>query len=82
MAAGTKATFSLDSATIDRINSLGQRWHVSKTEVLRRAVRQADERVALDAEQRIEAMRHLQESLKRRRIDFEKWKETIRNGRR
>jgi hypothetical protein len=82
MAAATKATFSLDPVTIERINSLAERWHVSKTEVLRRAVRHADERLALDAEERIAAMRKLQESLKAGNVDFAKWKETIRNGRR
>jgi predicted transcriptional regulator len=77
-----KSTFSLDRATIERIDSLAERWHVSKTEVLRRAVRNADEHVALDAEERLEAMRKLQESLAQRKVNFAKWKKTIRDGRR
>jgi hypothetical protein len=77
-----KSTFSLDRVTIERIDSLAERWHVSKTEVLRRAVRNADERIALDAEERLEAMRKLQESLARRKVDFAKWKKTIHDGRR
>jgi hypothetical protein len=82
MAAATKSTFSLDPATIDRITDLSERWQVSKTEVLRRAVRQADERVALDAEQRIAALHRLQKSLKDRKVDFNKWKKAINDGRR
>ncbi|MDQ6624454.1 MAG: hypothetical protein M3Y86_13350 [Verrucomicrobiota bacterium] len=82
MPAATKATFSLDHTTLQRIVALANRWHVSKTEVLRRAVRQADERIALDAQERMEALRKLQASLKSRKVNFDQWKKAIRNGRR
>jgi hypothetical protein len=81
MPSATKATYSLDSETLEKLNGLSRRWQVSKTEALRRAVRRAAEAVP-SHEERIAALHSLQHWAKEKRIDLEKWKELIKNGRR
>ena len=83
MPSATKATYSLDAASLEKLTRLSRRWQVSKTEVLRRALREAVEREAVpSASERIAAFHQLQRRLKARGIDFEKWKKQIRDGRR
>ncbi len=82
MSSTTKATYSLDSATLEKLNRLSHRWQVSKTEVLRRAVHQAAEMAAPSPEERLAALHTLQQWVKEKRIDLEKWKKTIKDGRR
>lgn len=82
MASATKSTYSLDAASLEKLNRLSERWQVSKTEVLRRALRQANERDALTPTERIAALHALQRAVKEKGIDLEKWKKTIRDGRR
>lgn len=81
MPSATKATYSLDSETLETLNRLSHRWQVSKTEALRRALHQAAEAVPSPAE-RIAALHSLQRWAKEKRIDLEKWKKTIKDGRR
>ena len=81
MPSASKATYSLDAASLERLKRLSQRWQVSKTEAIRRALAKADELDARSPEQRIAALHALQKSLKDRGVDFEKWKQTIRDGR-
>ena len=82
MSSFTKATYSFDSATIDRLKRLAHRWQVSKSETIRRALAKAEETDAISAEERLAALRSLQKSLKDRRVDFDAWQQTIRDGRR
>jgi predicted transcriptional regulator len=42
-ATGYRTTFSLDDATARRLDRLASVWHVSRAEVVRRAVARADE---------------------------------------
>ncbi|BCS35950.1 hypothetical protein TBR22_A51850 [Luteitalea sp. TBR-22] len=56
-----RTTYSLDEDTIGRIEQLARRWNVSKSEVLRRAVRMADEQSA--ASDRLAALKELQASM-------------------
>ena len=81
MPSATKATYSLDSETLDKLNRLSHRWQVSKTEALRRAVQRAAEAVP-SREERIAALQSLQRWAKVKRIDLEKWKRMIKDGRR
>ena len=37
MLSATKSTYSLDAASLEKLNRLSRRWQVSKAEVLRRA---------------------------------------------
>lgn len=82
MPSATKATFSLDPATIERLNRLAHHWQVSKTEVVRRALNKADESATLSPEERIAALHELQRLTKERGINIAKWQQTIKDGRR
>ena len=82
MPSATKATYSLDAASLERLTRLARRWQVSKTEVIRRALVKADEVDVPTPEERIAALHTLQRWVKEKNIDLEKWQETIRNGRR
>ena len=77
-----KSTYSLDAPTLATLNLLARRWQVSKTEVLRRALRQAAEQEAISPEERIAALRELQKRVAEKRIDLKNWQRTIKDGRR
>jgi predicted transcriptional regulator len=53
-----RSTYSLDVDTMKRIESLARRWDVSKSEVLRRAIRMADDQSA--GAERVGLLRELQ----------------------
>ncbi len=78
----TKSTFSLDAVSLERLNHLAERWRVSKTEVLRRALSQAEEAEPPSVEDRLAALHRLQKWAKDKQIDFDAWQKTIRDGRR
>lgn len=82
MPAVKKTTYSLDAATLTKLRKLAQRWQVSKTEVLRRALTKAAEADMPPVEERLTALRQLQRRLKERGVDFEKWKRDIKDARR
>lgn len=77
-----KSTYSLDAPTLATLNRLAHRWQVSKTEVVRRALRQAAERETISPEERIAALHELQRWAEEKRIDLKKWQQTIKDGRR
>ena len=81
MPSATKATYSLDSDTLEKLNRLSHRWQVSKTEALRRAVHRAAE-IAPSSEERIEALHSLQRWAKEKRINLKEWQKMIKDGRR
>lgn len=62
-----------------RIDNLARRWDVSKSEVLRRALRIADEQSARS--ERVEALRQLQASMDLSRDRVDDWVADIRAGR-
>lgn len=80
--AATKSTFSLDARSVHTLERLAKRWQVSKTEVVRRAIRKAEETDTPTVEERLAALRSLQNSMERKKVDFEAWKKVIRDGRR
>jgi predicted transcriptional regulator len=82
MPAATKSTFSLDAATVERLNRLARRWQVSKTEVLRRAVAGASDAEDATVAERLAALDKLQCWVEDRNIDTNEWLDTIKNGRR
>ena len=73
-----KSTYSLDIETVRTLESLARRWNVSKSEVLRRAIRAAAEGKSPRAKRKLEALRQLQASVKRRGIDIAAWEREIR----
>ncbi|MBA2430676.1 MAG: hypothetical protein H0V56_01005 [Chthoniobacterales bacterium] len=82
MPAAIKSTFSLDTASIERLKRLSRHWQVSKTEAIRRALAEAEKAAAPTPEQRIDALHQLQRLTAERGVDLEKWQQTIKNGRR
>ena len=71
-----RSTYSLDMETMRRIDNLARRWDVSKSEVLRRALRIADEQSARS--ERVEALKQLQVSMDLSRERVEDWVADIR----
>lgn len=83
MVTASKSTYSLDAETLRKLRQLAKAWQVSKTEVVRRAIRStADRELPLTPAQRLAALHKLQTSLHERGVDFEKWERDIRRARR
>jgi len=80
MPSATKATYSLDPDTLEKLNRLSHRWQVSKTEALRRAVHRAAE-IAPSPEERIDALHSLQRWAKEKKVNLKQWQKTIKDGR-
>ena len=73
-----KSTYSLDVETVRTLESLARRWNVSKTEVVRRAIRAAAQEKSPRVREKLEALRQLQDYVRRRGIDVEAWEREIR----
>ena len=73
-----KSTYSLDVETARTLESLARRWNVSKTEVLRRAIRAAAQEESPRARERLAALDKLQASMKARGVDFAAWEREVR----
>jgi ferritin-like metal-binding protein YciE len=58
-----KATYALDEATVRALEKMAQRWAVSKSEALRRAIRTAAAAEAPDGRQHVERLDRLQRTL-------------------
>ena len=71
-----RSTYSLDVETMGRIEQLARRWNVSKSEVLRRAVRMADEQSAVS--DRLTALKELQASMQLTPQQVEDWIAEVR----
>ena len=71
-----RSTYSLDVETMGRIEQLARRWNVSKSEVLRRAVRMADEQSAVS--DRLAALKELQASMQLTPQQVEDWIAEVR----
>ena len=74
-----KSTYSLDVDSVRTLGTLAERWNVSKSEVIRRALRIAvmtgdhgDDEVALDA------LTRLQDSVRERGVDLAVWGRDLR----
>ena len=73
-----KSTYSLDVETVRTLESLARRWNVSKTEVVRRAIRAAAGEKSQRAGERLAALDKLQASMKARGVDFTAWEREVR----
>lgn len=67
-----KSTYSLDVESVNALEALAQRWKVSKSEVLRRAIRRAamEESGSSTA---LGALDELQASLRKRKVNVSQW---------
>jgi hypothetical protein len=83
MPSATKSTFSLDAASVARLQALAHKWQVPKTEVLRRALlRAAENEKALSSKEKIALWHRLQAKFAEAGVDFERWKRDTKRGRR
>jgi hypothetical protein len=77
-----KTTYSLDLKTVRALETLAQRWKVSKSEALRRAIQAAAEREPSDAgRDALLALDELQRSLGLTAESAARWRRTIRTER-
>ena len=73
-----KSTYSLDIETVRTLETLARRWNVSKSEVLRRAIRAAAGEKSQRARERLAALDKLQASMEARGVDFAAWEQEVR----
>lgn len=77
-----KSTYSLDAATVRQLDSLARRWNVSKSEVIRRAIRAATSRYSTSSSEALRALDRLQESHGMTRDKADEWATHIHDERR
>ena len=77
-----KSTYSLDVETVRTLEALASRWNVSKSEVLRRAVRTAAAEDRGGAAGPLAALRQLQAGVLEDGVDIERWVRDVRAERR
>ena len=77
-----KSTYSLDVETVRTLEALARRWNVSKSEVLRRAIRAAAGDENQPVKSKLEALDRWQASLKAQGVDFASWEREARAERR
>ncbi len=68
-----KSTYSLDVESVRVLEALAQRWNVSKSEVLRRALRIAATGGESGEGESLRALDRLQASLRERKVDVSQW---------
>lgn len=68
-----KSTYSLDLESVRVLEALAQRWNVSKSEVLRRAIRIAATEGDSGRSASLGALDRLQTSLRKRNVDVSRW---------
>lgn len=77
-----KSTYSLDVESIRTLEKLAQRWNLSKSEVLRRAIRiAAIDGIPGDGAPRA-ALDQLQGLLRARRVNLAQWERDLKTERR
>ena len=77
-----KSTYSLDVESVRALEALAQRWNVSKSEVLRRAIRIAAMEGGPDNGAALGALDRLQTSLRERKVDVTEWARDLKTERR
>ena len=77
-----KSTYSLDIQSMRKLEELAQRWNVSKTEVLRRAIRMAAMQGDPGNRTPFNALDRLQSSLREREVDVSQWARDLKAERR
>lgn len=77
-----KSTYSLDVESIRVLEALAQRWNVSKSEVLRRAIRIAAREGEAGNATTLGALDRLQRALRERKVDVARWTRDLKAERR
>ena len=77
-----KSTYSLDVESVRTLETLAKRWRVSKTEVLRRAIRIAATEGTSENDSALGVLDRLQTSVRERNIDVSRWERDLKAERR
>jgi ribbon-helix-helix CopG family protein len=77
-----KSTYVMDVETVRALESIAQRWNVSKSEALRRAIRASAEQQPPEAPDALRALDQLQRSLKLTPARAREWARAVRAERR
>lgn len=77
-----KSTYSLDVESVRTLETLAKRWSVSKSEVLRRAIRIAANEDVPTQNAALDALDRLQSSLRERKVDTAQWAKDVKAERR
>ncbi len=77
-----KSTYTLDVGSVRALESLARQWQVSKSEVLRRAIRMAASIASPDETSALQALDRLQSSVRERGVDLSSWEREVIAGRR
>ncbi len=77
-----RSTYSLDLDAVQRLEGLAKRWNTSKSGALRRAIREASERVSPGGSEKVEALRQLQQMLALDAESAARWAAEVRRERR
>ena len=77
-----KSTYSLDVESVRMLETLAKRWRVSKTEVLRRAIRIAATEGKSVNDAALGALDRLQVSVDERKVDVGRWERDLKAERR
>ena len=77
-----KSTYSLDVESVRALEELADRWGVSKSEALRRAIRSEAGRQPARGGDALAALDQLQASLRARNVDLEQWAREVESERR
>ena len=73
----TKSTYALDVESARILEMLADRWSVSKSEALRRAILAAAREQAPPSRAPLDALDRLQASVRARRIDLRRWERDV-----
>ena len=77
-----ESTFLLDVESVRTLETLAKRWRVSKTEVLRRAIRIAATEGRPGNATALSALDRLQNSVRQRQVDASRWVRDLKAERR
>lgn len=72
-----KSTYALDVESVRMLEALADRWRVSKSEALRRAIRAASREHAPANRAVLDALDRLQAAVRARRIDLRRWERDV-----
>ncbi len=76
-----KSTYSLDPETVQTLEGMARRWGVSKSEALRRAIRNAADTDLLPPDEPLRALDVLQDSLNLNADRARQWVDEVRRER-
>lgn len=77
-----KSTYSLDVESVRALEALAARWNVSKSEVLRRAIRAVWTEQTIAGGGPMEALTRLQTDVQAAGVDLDQWLRDVRAERR